>query len=207
MNVLGNGRVGIGIATPTNTLTVSNNSNDGQMVFNNTAGTSFKVGTDTAATPTFIIYPNTGTGIFLRDAAWNVNSDVRLKRNVSTIPSALSNIQKLRPVTFNYTYDVPDTILHAGFIAQEVNVVFPKESIYIATVNECQTCIDADGNSFSPLSLSTTQLIPYMIRAIQELAEENTTLKQQITAMKSQQEIFVSRLASFEQGLITAGIV
>ena len=207
----GGGNVGIGTATATKTLTVSNSDDGGQILFNTTLGASCSVGID--ASNAFLIYPTVGNGVFLRNGVWNVNSDIRLKRNVVTIPSALSSIQQLRPVTFNYTSDTSDAKLHVGFIAQEVDAIFPKENIYIATVNECQQCVDADGNSFSPLSLSTTQLIPYIIRSIQELAEENTVCKQQlvtqqtqITAQQTEINDLKTQLSQVLQRLAAAGI-
>jgi acetyltransferase-like isoleucine patch superfamily enzyme len=54
-------------------------------------------------------------------------SDARLKANILTLGNALETIGELRPVSFNYLSD--DETRH-GFIAQEVNKVYPL-AVYI----------------------------------------------------------------------------
>ena len=85
--------------------------------------------------------------------AWSVVSDVRLKKNVVSLESGLSVISSLRPVEFDYIKDDKHDI---GFIAQEYKEVLPK-----------QITEDSDG------MLSLTQnLVPYLVKAIQELKAE-----------------------------------
>ncbi len=54
-------------------------------------------------------------------------SDARLKQNVTTLSGNLDRIMQLRPVTFNWNsiagHDM--TVTHEGFIAQEVQQIFP----------------------------------------------------------------------------------
>lgn len=60
--------------------------------------------------------------------AWGVYSDARLKKNVSNLKGALERLLQLRPVTFEY--NEPEkfgvTGISTGFIAQEVEKVFPE---------------------------------------------------------------------------------
>jgi hypothetical protein len=55
-------------------------------------------------------------------AAFGSYSDIRLKENVTNLPSQLSNIMALRPVEFDWKDGTGHQI---GFIAQEVNEIYP----------------------------------------------------------------------------------
>ena len=92
---------------------------------------------------------------------WSITSDVRIKKNVVSLESGLSILQALRPVEFDYI----ETDKHdIGFIAQEYQNVLPQQ------VNEKD-----DGM----LSL-TPNLVPYLVKAIQELKAEIDSLKSQL---------------------------
>ena len=95
-------------------------------------------------------------------STWNVTSDVRIKKNVVSLESGLSVISSLRPVEFDYIKDDKHDI---GFIAQEYKEVLPKQ-------------VTEDSNGM--LSL-TQNLVPYLVKAIQEL-------KAELDAYKANQE-------------------
>ena len=61
-----------------------------------------------------------GTG-----AALYCSSDERLKTNITDLPSALAQINQLRPVEFNWDND-PTGTKSIGFIAQEMQQVYPQ---------------------------------------------------------------------------------
>jgi hypothetical protein len=102
-------------------------------------------------------------------------SDVRLKRNVTTITNGLSKINALNPVKFNWiegfepTENEKDLL---GFIAQEVQSVIPE-------------AIESFGNSVTagttvienPLRVNEKFIIPVLVKAIQELKAEIEELK------------------------------
>ena len=112
-------------------------------------------------------------------------SDARLKTNITDIKTdALLKIRDLRPVQFQWKQVedvfVEDTITirtphfsndvdfdrkHYGFLAQEVQKLFPE------LVEE---------NSDGYLSLNYMELIPLLIQAVQDLSEEVEELKSQI---------------------------
>jgi hypothetical protein len=159
------GRVGIGITTPGMTLHVSGNLDGGLNLTNTVSNKTFTIGPDSGGA--CIIYGAGGIGVYIANGGttWNPNaSDARSKTNIITISDALSRIQQLRPVTFNYIADAPDTITRSGFIAQEVDAVFPKESTWITLLNKGQERIDDNGQTYNPLTVSTTEMIPYIIR-------------------------------------------
>jgi len=55
---------------------------------------------------------------------WGTPSDKRLKKRIKTIGNPLKALRKTRPVTFYYKEG--EQILHRGFIAQEIQEVFPE---------------------------------------------------------------------------------
>ena len=99
-------------------------------------------------------WANGGGWFQLNNAAvWSITSDERIKKNVVSLESGLSIISALRPVEFDYIKDDKHDI---GFIAQEYQKVLP------AQISE-----GADGM----LSLNQN-LVPYLVKAIQELKAE-----------------------------------
>jgi hypothetical protein len=89
---------------------------------------------------------------------WSITSDIRIKKNIVSLESGLSVIKALRPVEFDYIENDKHDI---GFIAQEYQTVLPEQ------VNEKD-----DGM----LSLNQN-LVPYLVKAIQELSAEIQSLK------------------------------
>ncbi len=141
------GKIGIAKVTPAYTLDVGNSSISGIVArFQNSSGTCD-------------INPNS--------ASLSCSSDQTLKKNItdletnlatsSTTPddSILSKVLSLRPVTYNWNTENDSDATHAGFIAQDVRTIFPD------LVSE-----DKDTHL---LSLNYTGLLPYTIKAIQEM--------------------------------------
>jgi uroporphyrinogen-III decarboxylase len=74
-------------------------------------------------------------------------------------------------VRFDYKADESDQSERVGFIAQEVLPVLP----HAVTVPE---------DSEQMMSLSTTEMIPVLVKAIQQLKEELDAAKAEIAALK-----------------------
>jgi len=85
-------------------------------------------------------------------AAFGGYSDIRLKENVINLPSQLDNIMALRPVEFDWKDGTGHQI---GFIAQEVNEIYP-DLVGVGS-NEMLTLTDMNKNDAR------------LIKAIQEL--------------------------------------
>ena len=101
-------------------------------------------------------------------------SDLRLKRNIQPIPNGLEPLLRLRPVTFEMKLNLGDTLypVHkAGFIAQEVQQVLPG---LVSPLPGPDTL----------LTLNTTDMIPLLVKAVQELHAENQILKQETSALR-----------------------
>jgi trimeric autotransporter adhesin len=117
-------------------------------------------------------------------------SDQKLKKDINNLQSGLDLVMKLRPVTYEYRQsEFPSMTLPGGkqygLIAQEVEAILPD--LVMDNTNPART--DADGNVLDPAvdfkSMSYQELIPVLIKAVQELQEQNTkqdVLIQQLTS-------------------------
>ena len=104
-------------------------------------------------------------------------SDARLKKNIETIGLTMPAIMQLRPTVYHFRTQEDNEVKNPGFIAQEVKEVFPK-------VVKIQGD-DSNGNSLSDLHMiSYTELIPYMVKGMQEQQAEIQDLKAEIEALK-----------------------
>jgi hypothetical protein len=154
------GKVGIGVVSPSYTLQVGNSSISGVVArFENSVGTCD-------------INPTT--------SSVGCSSDIRLKKNIttldntefalSTVPdmtgkSTLEKVLNLTPVTYNWNSENDTDQKHIGFIAQEMEQIFP------------------DLVSTDPVtglkSLSYANLTPYLAKAIQEMDLKITDINNQ----------------------------
>jgi hypothetical protein len=106
-------------------------------------------------------------------------SDGRYKENVDTLPYGLDEVTALRPVMFTWI-EGPDEGLHYGLIAQEVREVLPN-------------IISGDDGENGTLGMNYSELVPVLVRAVQEQQEEIDTQAEQIADLEA-------RLAALEDG-------
>lgn len=88
------------------------------------------------------------------------SSDYRAKENVAPIDCGLAEINQLNPINFNYI-DHPN-VMHHGFLAHELQAVCEQ-----AAYGE-KDAVDDEGNPIYQ-TVSTTALIPILVKAVQEL--------------------------------------
>jgi hypothetical protein len=101
------------------------------------------------------------------------SSDQNIKTNIVDLPSLGDKLFSLRPVTFNFLLPspkTPDTRLHMGFIAQEVQKIFPD------IVSE---------NKNGLLSISYNQLIPVLVQTVKEQNDKIKSLEERIARLES----------------------
>ena len=124
-------------------------------------------------------------------------SDIRLKKDVTIIDSALDKIQKLRGVTYTWNDEEVNKVKDRagtrdiGLIAQEVEAVEPL------LITEYQTALDeapktAEGAAdFNPRMSETYKTIKYdklvalLVEAVKELASENESLKERLKSLEN----------------------
>jgi hypothetical protein len=90
------------------------------------------------------------------------SSDIRLKKNINNLNSALNTIINLRGVSFEYTDESNMTPgIRFGFIAQEVQEIVP---------DLVKVRVKGDGM----LTLNYSEIIPWIVEAIKELTNAKT---------------------------------
>ncbi|PID70281.1 hypothetical protein CSB37_02755 [bacterium DOLZORAL124_38_8] len=95
------------------------------------------------------------------------SSDQRLKKNIKTIDSALSKVNKLRGVTFDWKKDNKPSV---GFIAQEVEKILPQ-------------IVHTDAKGMKSVGYSNITAV--LVEAVKELTAENQELKQRLEALEA----------------------
>lgn len=96
-------------------------------------------------------------------------SDITLKKDVHGIQAGLALILALRPVRWRWKASRPTDRQEYGFVAQEVEDVLPD----LVSIN---TWDDGTERKF----LSTKELIPYLVAAVQEQNKQIETLTAQL---------------------------
>lgn len=112
------------------------------------------------------------------------SSDMRLKRDIEPLENALDVVKKLNPVSYNFKTDVYTDMELAqrhkmGLLAQEVEAILP------ALVSEGSEATDENGDSFNVKSVNYVEMIPLLIKSIQELQDENEALKQRLEKLET----------------------
>jgi hypothetical protein len=107
-----------------------------------------------------------GTGVWGAGAYVN-GSDRNIKDNISTIEKGLEYIEKMNPVRFKYKPNYTrDHTMQTGFIAQELQEVFANEDYLSGLVQ-----------NGVHLSVAYQNLLPILVKAIQELKTQVDNLK------------------------------
>jgi hypothetical protein len=106
-------------------------------------------------------------------------SDGRLKENVVGLPYGLDAVRRLRPVAFTWK-DGLDDQQHHGLIAQEVAHVLPD-------------LVRAGDDPDRTLSMNYAEIVPVLVKAIQQQQDEIDTQAGQIAALEA-------RLVALENG-------
>ena len=134
-------------------------------------------------------------------SSWSGTSDLRLKENINDHTLGLDFVNDLRPVTYNWkkekdvdeslhyykedsdkrvNSDDEEIILKHGFIAQEVKQIIDDNNL--------------DSNCFGLWSkqddgtqgLAEGELTPILVKAVQELSAQVTTLQQELKTIKGE---------------------
>jgi hypothetical protein len=109
-------------------------------------------------------------------ANWAVVSDQRIKENIAPVTGALDTINALNPVTFDYILTGKKDV---SFIAQEYMKVLPDQvGTHAASPEEKELTGSDELYNINP------NLVPYLVKAIQELSAKNEALEARLAKLE-----------------------
>jgi len=198
------GNVGIGTGAPTAPLHVYGRTDTTApplRITNSYNATSrdrdWNVGPDSLGSFTVATTGGIGTYLSWGATAWSATSDARLKHHISPLPASLDALLRLQPVRFQYLSDEPHTVPRSGFLAQDVERVFPRDSSWLVT-QSLHTTVTPKGETIQPLAVSAVELVPHLVRGLQELKAEKdaqlTALQEQLQALQAQLQALQAQL-------------
>lgn len=109
-----------------------------------------------------------------------VSSDIRLKKDIVNLPSTIDNIKSLRPVSYSKKNSLNSEEYGSkeiGLIAQELQEVYPN-------------MVSEDDSKDPLLSVSYLELIPVLIKAIQE---QQVMIERQQKQIESLENVITSK--------------
>ena len=107
--------------------------------------------------------------VFSGACSFNNTSDYRAKNNIADMDEATSRLKQLQCKKFSMKADSNNT-MRDGFIAHEVDPIVPQ-----AVTGE-KDAVDGEGNP-DYQSIDTSQLVPLLVKTIQELEARITALE------------------------------
>jgi len=126
--------------------------------------------------PRVVVVAGESGGVQLTSGAtsWTSNSDERLKNINGEIENALNKLLTLRAVNFSWKSDLTNKE-NLGLIAQDVEEQFPQivDKTELPKYGE-----EEQSDKTEYLGVRYTEMIPVLVKAIQELKAENDTLKE-----------------------------
>ncbi len=193
LNPLG-GNVGIGTSAPAAKFESSQSANDvsgrigisgssGQTsdifqvtALNHASGTGFYLIRAYTSGPT-VQFAVRGDGtIYAQNTTVQSLSDIRAKENIRNSEDGLNVLSALRPVRFDFKEGFGNNRKNQlGFIAQEVEAVFPD------AVDDAGE-VDENGDPYK--SMGPSALIPVLVKSIQEQQQQIDALKAEVAALK-----------------------
>lgn len=115
--------------------------------------------------------------VLLQEMPNGGGSDYTLKKNVIDLPSALTKILALRPVSWNWKSESSDRPHTYGFIAQEVEEVLPDLVYY-------DTWTDGTTRKF----IKTKELLAYFAAAMKEQQAQIDTLESKVRSLQAKKQ-------------------
>jgi len=128
-------------------------------------------------------YPLQVNGQIFATNATIATSDEKFKENITPLNKGLEIVNKLKPVTFNFISDTENNFSQyeeVGFIAQDVDRALSTETFAKSIVKAAD-----DSEPTSTMGLATQNLIPILVKAIQEQQALIKALEQRILILEN----------------------
>lgn len=122
-------------------------------------------------------------------------SDKRLKKDITELPPVLQYVMKLKPSKYHYIDNTDNTKYSFGFIAQEVEKVFPD---FVGSYKDRNT-----GEKMYAINYDNFGVLA--IKAVQELSMQNNDLKKDNTTLQAQLESLQSQLDELRALIVSVG--
>jgi hypothetical protein len=117
------------------------------------------------ATPNIRLISGSAVGVELVNGAtaWSAYSDTRLKKNITPLRSVLNDIQQIECINYHLlNADTEDTPIRVGVSAQSL----------VGKFDEVVDAVQLKGDTTDYLAVRYSDMVPYLIKAIQELKAE-----------------------------------
>lgn len=125
--------------------------------------------------------------------AWQNISDRRIKKDIQNIDSPLEKIKQLNGVTYYYDNStfpelrLDETTLQMGFIAQEIESVFPhlvREANIPGLPEKADNSMSREQIMFQLKTFSYSNIVPLLLEGIKEQQKEIEALEQRLKALE-----------------------
>lgn len=135
-------------------------------------------------------------------------SDERLKRDIQKLDYGLTDLMKLRPVSYHWKEGQLGEQRHLGFIAQDLQKVLPETVMDREWVITDENKGTGEWRTAQKLGVSYTEIIPVTVAAIQEqqrqIEAQAMIIAQQtelISKLQNAKTAFEARLSALESSL------
>lgn len=126
--------------------------------------------------------------------AWQNVSDARIKKNVTTLSNSLQKVMQLRGVEYNFdktnypNLNVSEAEKQVGFVAQEVEAVFPhlirEANIRASGGNAVTADSKANNQSYLLKTFSYSSIVPILVEAMKEQQQKILDLETRILQLE-----------------------
>ncbi|MDU9050319.1 MAG: tail fiber domain-containing protein [Candidatus Electrothrix sp. Rat3] len=110
---------------------------------------------------------------------YHLGSDLKLKKDIDSLEDTLEKVLALKPCTYRFKTSADDSPKSVGFIAQEVETLFPELVSEHTEDGKATKMLNYD--SFGVLAISAIQ---EQQKTIEKLQEQNQTLEERIAALE-----------------------
>jgi hypothetical protein len=153
--------------------------------------TKYLVGMEGGASAQYRIYDSGDASVAVHITttgnSWVADSDERMKKDITPMENRLDDLLKIKVRRFKWKHN--DKV-DFGFVAQELETCAPDAvevgSDEVYSKEEAEDSLTAvEGALKNPYGVSREQLIPMMVKSIQELSDKLDTANAKITALEN----------------------